>query len=39
MAGLEDTRCYLGGKRNGFTGHDIKVPEPDVVTIRGKTGL
>ena len=39
MAGLEDARGYLGGKRDGFTVHDIEVPVPDVVAIRGKTGL
>ena len=38
MAGLEDTRGYLSGARGGFAVHDIEVPEPDVVTIRGKTG-
>ena len=39
IAGFEDARGYLGGKRDGFTFHDIEVPEPDVVAIRGKTGL
>ena len=39
MAGLEDARDYLSGDRGGFVVHDIEVPEPDVVEIRGKTGL
>ena len=39
MAGLEDARGYLSGARGGFVVHDIEVPEPDVVAIRGKTGL
>ena len=39
MTGLEDTRVYLEGGRNGFAVHGIEVSDPDVVTIRGKTGL
>ena len=39
MAGLEDARAYLDGKRTGFVVHEVEVPEPDVVAIRGKTGL
>ena len=39
MAGLEDARAYLDGERDGFTVHEVAVPEPDVVAIRGKTGL
>ena len=39
MAGLGDARGYLKGERDGFAVHEIEVPEPDVVAIRGKTGL
>ena len=39
MAGLEDARAHLDGERDGFTVHEVAVPEPDVVAIRGKTGL
>ena len=39
MVGLEDARAYLDGERDGFTVHEVAVPEPDVVAIRGKTGL
>ena len=39
MAGLEDARTYLDGGREGFAVHEVEVPEPDVVAIRGKTGL
>ena len=39
MAGLGDARGYLNGERDGFAVHEIEVPEPDVVAIRGKTGL
>ena len=39
MAGLEDARAYLDGERDGFAVHEVAVPEPDVVAIRGKTGL
>ena len=39
MAGLEDAHAYLDGKRSGFAVHAVKVPEPDVAAIRGKTGL
>ena len=39
MSGLKDARVYLEGGRNGFTVHEIEMSEPDVVTIRGKTGL
>ena len=39
MAGLEDARAYLDGERSGFAVHEVKVPEPDVAAIRGKTGL
>lgn len=38
-AGLEDARAYLDGKRSGFAVHEVKIPEPDVAAIRGKTGL
>ena len=37
--GLEDARGYSSGARGRFAVHDIEVPEPDVVAIRGKTGL
>ena len=37
MAGLEDARAYLDGERDGFTVHEVAVPEPDVVAIRGVT--
>ncbi len=39
MAGLEDARAYLKGERDGFAVHEVEVPEPDVATIRDKTGL
>lgn len=39
MVGLEDARAYLDGKRSGFAVHEVKIPEPDVAAIRGKTGL
>ena len=39
MTGLEDARAYLNGARDGFTVHEVEVPEPNVVAIRGKTGL
>ena len=39
MVGLEDARVYLDGKRSGFAVHEVKIPEPDVAAIRGKTGL
>ena len=39
MTGLEDARAYLKGSRDGFTVHEVDVPEPNVVVIRGKTGL
>ena len=39
MAGLGDARGYLKGGRDGFAVHEIEVTEPDVVAIRGKTGL
>ena len=40
MAGLDDARAYLrGARRDGFEVHEVEVPEPDVVAIRGKTGL
>ena len=39
MTGLEDAQAYLKGARDGFTGHEVVAPEPNVVAIRGKTGL
>lgn len=39
MDGLEDAGAYMEGERDGFAIHEIEVPEPDVVAIRGKTGL
>ena len=39
MAGLGDARVYLEGVRDGFEVHEVEVPEPDVVAIRGRTGL
>ena len=39
MAGLEDARDYLHGTRHDFTVHEVKVPDPDVVVMRGRTGL
>ena len=39
MTGLEDARAYLDGERDGFAVHEVDVPQPDVVAIRGKTGL
>ena len=39
MEGLEDARGYLNGERDGFAVHEVEVPEPDVVAVRGKTGL
>ena len=39
MDGLEDARTWLEGNRKGLAVHEVEVPEPDVVAIRGKTGL
>ena len=39
MVGLEDARAWLEGDREGFAVHEVEVPEPDVVAIKGKTGL
>ncbi len=39
MTGLEDARSYLKGARDGFAVHEVEVPEPNVVAIRGRTGL
>ncbi len=39
MVGLEDAGAYMDGERDGYTVHEIEVPEPDVVAIRDKTGL
>ena len=39
MAGLGDAQGYLNGNRDGFVVHEIEVPEPEIVAIRGKTGL
>ena len=39
MTGLEDAQAYLNGARDGFTVHEVAVPEPNVVAIRGRTGL
>ena len=39
MAGLEDARAYLNGARHDFAVHEVEVPDPDVVAIRGRTGL
>ena len=39
MAGIEDVRGYLSCVRGGFAVHEVEMPEPDVVAIRGKTGL
>ena len=38
-AGLDDTRTYLDGDRDGFVVHEVEIPEPDVAVIRGRTGL
>ena len=39
MTGLEEARAYLHGARDGFRVHAVEVPAPNVVAIRGKTGL
>ena len=39
MAGLEDAHAYLNGTRDAFTVHEVEVPDPDVLAIRGRTGL
>ncbi len=39
MAGLEDARGNLSCNRDWIAVHDIDVPEPHVVAIRGKTVL
>ena len=39
MDGLEDAGAYMEGERDGYAIHEIEVPEPNVVAIRGKTGL
>ena len=38
-AGLDDARSYLDGARDGFVVHEVEIPEPDVASIRGRTGL
>ena len=38
-AGLEDALAHAKGKSTGAVVHQIKVPEPDVVAIRAKSGL
>ena len=39
MAGLVDAQAYLQGVRDGYEVHNITVSEPDVASIRGRTGL
>ena len=39
MTGLGDAHAYLNGARDGFAVHEVKITEPNVVAIRGKTGL
>lgn len=39
MAGLDDARAYLSGKRDGFAVHEIDAPRPDAVAIRSKAEL
>ena len=39
MAGLEDAQAYLQGARDRYEVRDITVSEPDVASIRGRTGL
>ena len=39
MAGLEDAEAYLHGARAGYNVRDVNVPEPDVASIRSRTGL
>ena len=39
MAGLGDAQEYLRGAREGYVVREVTVPEPDVASIRGKTGL
>lgn len=39
IAGLEDTQAYLHGERDGYRVREIRVTEPDVASIRGRTGL
>ena len=39
MAGLGDVQEYLRGARDGYVVHEVTVPEPDVASIRGRTGL
>ena len=39
MAGLEDAQAYLQGARDGYEVRDITVSEPDVTSIRNRTGL
>jgi len=37
--GLEDALAHAEGKKTGARVHRVKVPEPDVATIRAKSGL
>ena len=39
MAGLDDVQAYLAGERDGYGIRNIKVTEPDVASIRNRTGL
>ena len=39
MAGLDDVQAYLDGERDGYGIRNIKVTEPDVASIRNRTGL
>ena len=39
MTGLEDARAYLNGARDGFTVHEVEVPEPNVVAMPRQDGI
>ena len=39
MAGLDDVQAYFDGEGDGYGLHNIKVSQPDVASIRSRTGL
>lgn len=39
MAGLDDAKDWLDGKREGFSAHRVEIREPDAKAIRDATGL
>ena len=39
MAGLDDVQAYFDGERDGYGLRNIKVSQPDVASVRSRTGL